>query len=83
MNSISEKVHKDILEYINGKLILYRNICKDRNSKSIEKIKSLGFTNENMYKCLNSEFMHDILKNGLMNLYESLFIDIDPYLSVT
>ncbi|KAL4434984.1 hypothetical protein ABPG74_017740 [Tetrahymena malaccensis] len=88
-----EKMSKDSIDkdknllqyirYISSALNLLANLCRGRNKNSIILIKdSLGINENHIFNALRSSDMHISIKTSFLQLFEVLFLDDEPHLSL-
>jgi len=71
------------IDYIYAVLNLYGHMCLSRNHEAIKMVKSVGLSHEHILCCLNTKHLNDKLKAAYLFLARVIFIDNDPYPSLT
>lgn len=72
-----------ILEYIYAVLQLNFRLCRGRNLDAIDKVQSIGLTHSLIYSSMQNERINIKVKTAFILLYEVLFLDIQPFYSIT
>ncbi|KRX03380.1 hypothetical protein PPERSA_12659 [Pseudocohnilembus persalinus] len=70
------------INYVAAVVQLYANLCKGRNKKSLKKMQTLGISNDHILCILKSAYTTLNLKSSYYTLYQVLFLDIEPFLSL-
>ena len=69
----------ELYDYILSLLRLFCKLCKGRNHSSITILKKLGLNKEIIRKILLSNTIDQSLKIGFVELYDVLFVDVEPF----
>lgn len=79
-------VHRDIgliVAYIVAVLNLNKSLCCGRNNAAINKAIELGLTYEMVSACMRNTSLHISLQTAFIHLYQVLYIDSDPFQSLS
>lgn len=69
------------MSYIAAVVQLYANMCKERNTKSMKKVKDkVGVSMEHIFSVLQDPVIVHEVKCSYFALYEVLYLDVEPFL---
>ena len=85
LQSLSVQKDRDIeliFDYIVAVLGLFYSLCKGRNKDAINKLSQI-FTYDLVYHCMCENMYNIKIKRAFILLFEVLYIDIEPHLSLS